>query len=204
MEAKKYGLRGMCTTPYTLDFVMREMEGSGIPVVGIVAFPSGFAPTKVKVFETQEMVGKDVDSIDCMINYVALRSGDVDYVKRELDEMVAAARKINPGIEIKFIIEATMLDKEMIITASKLVKESGADVVKTSTGWRGGCTLEHIRIMREAVGPDFGVKAAGGHIATTEKALAMLEAGANMIGENNCCQIMEGYDLLVEKRSTRG
>ncbi|MCL4418239.1 MAG: hypothetical protein M1365_16400, partial [Actinobacteria bacterium] len=97
----------------------------------------------------------------------------------------------------------TMLTSEEIRVAAKLVKESGADFVKTSTGSRGGCTLEHVRILREAVGPDFGIKAAGGHIATTEKALSMLEAGANIIGENNCCQIMEGYDLLVEKRLRR-
>jgi deoxyribose-phosphate aldolase len=169
--------------------------------VGIVNFPSGFSSIKVKVLETTEIMERGADSIDCVMNYPALRSGDVDYVKRELAAVVEAARKVKPDAEVKFIIETTMLTKEMMITGAKLVKESGADFVKTSTGWRGGCTLEHVRILREAVGPDFGVKAAGGHIATTEKALAMLEAGADIIGENNCCQILEGYDLLMEKRA---
>ena len=199
-EAKNYGLRAMCATWYMMDVVNREMEGSGIPIVGIVAFPSGFAPPEVKVLEAKMIVEKGADSIDCMINYPALRAGNLDYVRRELGEMVNAARNANPDVEVKFIVETTMLSTAEIITGAKLVKESGADFVKTSTGWRGGCTLDHVRILREAVGPDFGVKAAGGHIATTEKALAMLEAGADIIGENNCTQIMEGYDLLRQTR----
>jgi deoxyribose-phosphate aldolase len=177
------------------------MEGSGIPVMGLLNFPGGLASTKVKVYEAVELLNLGVDGLDGVINYQALRSGDYDFVKRELCEIVEAARQVKPDAEIKFIIETTLLTREQIMAGARLVKESGANFVKTSTGWRGGCTLEQVRILREAVGPDFGVKAAGGHIATTEKALAMLEAGADIIGENNCCQIMEGYDLLIEKRS---
>lgn len=177
------------------------MEGSGIPIMGLLNFPSGLASTRVKVYEVRELMDMGCDGLDGVINYQALRSGDYDYVQRELSEIVDTARKVKPGAEVKFIIETTLLSREQMIAGARLVKESGADFVKTSTGWRGGCTLEHVRILRQAVGVDFGVKAAGGHIATTEKALAMLEAGADIIGENNCCQIMEGYDLLMEKRS---
>jgi len=81
-EAKKYGLRAMCATWYMMDVVKREMEGSGIPIVGIVAFPSGFSPPEVKVLEAKMMVQKGADSIDCMINYPALRAGNLDYVRR--------------------------------------------------------------------------------------------------------------------------
>ena len=132
--------------------------------------------TKVKIFEALDLIDSGADGLDGVINYQALRSGDRDYVKRELTEIVEEAHKAKPDIEIKFIIEVTLLTSKKMIAAAKLVKESGAD---------------------------FGIKAAGGHIATTEKALSMLEAGANIIGENNCCQIMEGYDLLMEKRSRR-
>ena len=203
-EARKYGLRAVFTTWYSLPIVLREMTGSGIPVLALVAFPSGLASTSVKVQEAVQMVGGGADGIDCVINYQAFRCGDLDYVRRELDEIVEAVRRERADGEIKFIIETTLLDREQIVAGARIVQGSGADFVKTSTGWRGGCTFEHVRILREAVGPDFGVKAAGGHIATTEKALAILAVGADVIGENNCVQIMEGYDLLVEKRATRG
>lgn len=202
-EVKKYGFRSVGCTYYSFPVIRREMEGSGIPILTVVAYPGGLASAKVKITEALQMIDLGVDGVDCVINYLALRSGDLDYVKRELGEFVEAVRKVKPEMEIKFILETTLLTREQIITGSRLVKESGANFVKASTGWRGGCTLEHIRIMREAVGPDFGVKASGGHIATTEKAIAMLEAGADVIGENNCVQIMEGYDLLMEMRSRK-
>ena len=117
------------------------------------------------------------------------RSGNYDAVKKDIQGVVQA---VEGKAVVKVIIETAYLDQEQIAAASKLVKEAGADFVKTSTGFGpGGARVEDIRIMREAVGPDFGIKAAGG-ISSYEVAKEMLEAGATRFGASAALAIVAG------------
>jgi len=125
-----------------------------------------------------------------VINIGALKDGDYEYVKNDIAEVVKVAHK--RGAKVKVIIETCYLTDEEKVKACELAKEAGADFVKTSTGFgTGGATVEDVKLMRKVVGPDMGVKAAGG-IRTYEQALAMIEAGANRIGTSSGVKIVEG------------
>lgn len=189
-QAKKYDFMSVCVNPTWVRFAHEELKDSDVKVCTVIGFPLGANTPVVKAFEAKNAVDNGADEVDMVINIGALKSGNLELVSRDIKEVVDAS-----GDAItKVIIESCLLTDEEKVTACKLAKEAGADFVKTSTGFStGGATVEDIRLMRETVGPDIGVKASGG-IYSQEDANNMIEAGASRIGTSAGLAIMEGKE----------
>lgn len=186
-EAKEYDFMSVCVNPYFVPLAKKELADSDVKVCTVIGFPLGQMSTKAKVFEANDAVKMGADEVDMVINVSALKDQDYDYVRNEIHEI----KKACEGKLLKVILECCYLSKEEIKKASELAKEAGADFVKTSTGFgKGGAKAEDVKIMRETVGSDMGVKAAGG-IHTLADFKAMVDAGANRIGCSHSIQIME-------------
>ncbi len=188
-EAKEYDFMSVCVNPYYIKTAKEALKESDVKVCTVIGFPLGQMTTESKVFETKDAVNKGADEIDMVINVGALKDKDYEYVKNEIHEIKkACGEKL-----LKTILECCYLTKEEIAIASELAKEAGADFVKTSTGFgKGGATAEDVKIMRETVGKDVGVKAAGG-IHTLADFESMVEAGANRIGCSHSIQILKEH-----------
>lgn len=173
-EAKKYQFWSVCVNPVWVKLAKEQ----GVRVTSVIGFPLGANTLAVKVAEIKQAVADGADELDVVIN----QAGNI------LLE-VKAAVKAAQGKTVKIIIETCYLTDKEKISAAKLVKAGGADFVKTSTGFgSGGATVEDVKLLRQAVGKDFGVKASGG-IKTREQAEAMIKAGANRIGTSSGIEI---------------
>lgn len=189
-EAKEYGFYAVCVNPYRVRLAKERLKGTDVKVASVIGFPLGATPTEVKVFEAKKALEDGADELDMVINIGALKDGDYEYVRKDIEEVVKVARE--KGAIVKVIIETCYLTDEEKVKACELAKEAGAHFVKTSTGFgTGGATVEDVRLMRKVVGPEMGVKAAGG-IRTYEQAVAMIEAGATRIGTSSGVKIVEG------------
>lgn len=189
-EAREYGFFSVCINPSYVELVKKELEGSDVKVCTVVGFPLGATTTESKAFETSEAVLNGADEIDMVINVGRLKMKDYDYVRDEIATVVNSAR----GKLVKVIIETSLLDEDEIVKASELTKAGGADFVKTSTGFStAGAKAENVKLMRETVGPNFGVKASGG-IRTLEDALKMIENGATRLGVSASVSIINSVE----------
>jgi deoxyribose-phosphate aldolase len=156
--------------------------------VCVVGFPLGAGIPDAKRFETEAAVDDGAQEIDVVLNLGQLKDGNDKFVLRELRDVVQAA----DGNPVKVIIETCLLMRAEKIRACRLVVDSGAQFVKTSTGFStGGATVDDVKLMRETVGPNFGVKASGG-IRDTQTALAMIAAGATRLGTSASVAIVNG------------
>ena len=167
------------------------LGGTDVKVCSTVGFPFGANLPQVKAFEAEKAVERSAQEIDMVINIGALKSGDYETVKKDI-ETVVNLRRLHRDLVIKVIIETGYLTTQEKIVACRLAKEAGADFVKPSTGLVGGATVEDVKLMRKTVGKDMGVKAAGG-IRTFKEALAMIEAGANRIGTSSGVAIIAEF-----------
>jgi len=191
-EAEKYRFGSVCVNPTYVSLAARLLKETDVKVCSSVGFPFGVTLPEVKAFEARRAVENGACEIDMVINIGALKSRDYETVKRDIEAVVNVKRYHN-DLVVKVIIETGCLTTEEKVMACKLAKEAGADFVKTSTGFiKGGATVEDVRLMRETVGEDMGVKAAGG-IRTFSQALAMIEAGANRIGTSTGVAIIEEF-----------
>jgi deoxyribose-phosphate aldolase len=188
-EARQYGFASVCINPYWVPLVKAELSGSPVKVCSVVGFPLGATSTEAKVCETAAALRAGAQEIDMVINVGALRSGDTDAVKNDIQSVVRVAHQA--GAIVKVILETALLDDTQKTVASKIAKSAGADFVKTSTGFStSGATVHDIALMRAAVGPNIGVKASGG-IRTLEDVQAMTAAGATRIGASASVKIVE-------------
>ena len=189
-DALQYGFGCVVVNPTYVKLAATLLEGTGVKVGSTIGFPFGVALPEVKAFEAVKAVEDGANELDMVLNLGALKSGDYELVKRDVKAVVDVKRLSN-DVVVKVIIETPLLTAQEKITACKLVKEAEADFVKTSTGlFSGGATVEDVRLMRQVVGKDFGVKAAGG-IRTYADAAAMIEAGANRIGTSTATAIIQ-------------
>jgi len=189
-EAAEYGFRCAVVNPVYVRIASTLLEGSDVKVCSTVGFPFGVSLPEIKALEAVKAVEDGADELDMVINLSGLKSGDYDAVKRDIIAVVDVKR-LSDELIVKVIIETAYLTMGEKIVACKLAKEAGADFVKTSTGLSGkGATVEDVRLMRQTVGKDMGVKAAGG-IRTYADALAMIEAGANRIGTSTAVAIVK-------------
>ncbi|MBU5454811.1 deoxyribose-phosphate aldolase [Caproiciproducens sp. MSJ-32] len=188
-EALEYNFASVCVNPANVAKAASMLKGSDVKVCTVIGFPLGATTPEVKAFETEDAIRNGAQEVDMVINIGKLKDKDYDYVKRDIEAVVNAAK----GKALtKVIIETCLLTDEEKVTACKLAKEAGADFVKTSTGFStGGATKEDIKLMRETVGSELGVKASGG-VRTREDALAMIENGATRIGASSGIAICEG------------
>lgn len=190
-EAEKYGFRCVCVNSMYVSLAKQLLRGTDVKVCSTVGFPFGATLPEVKTFEAEKAVEKGAQEIDMVINIGALKSGDYETVKKDIETVVNVKRS-HSDLVIKVIIETGYLTTQEKIMACKLAKDAGADFVKTSTGLVGGATVEDVKLMHETVGKDMDLKAAGG-IRTLKEALAMIEAGANRIGTSTGVAIIEEF-----------
>ena len=190
-EALQYHFASVCVNPWNVAQAAEILRGSDVKVCGVVGFPLGATLPEVKVFEVQKCIERGAQEIDMVINIGALKSGRVGAVEADIHGVIAASHH---GHAIcKVIIETCLLTREEKIQASLAAKNAGADFVKTSTGFStAGATPEDVRLIRETIGPNTGVKAAGG-VRTLEDLQKMVEAGATRIGASAGVKIIEQF-----------
>lgn len=189
-EARKYGFASVCVNPTWVKLCAQLLEGSQVKVCTVIGFPLGATAPEVKAFETENAIIHGATEIDMVINIGALKARDLDLVAKDIRGVVTAAHA--RGAIVKVIIEAVLLTDEEKTIACLLSKEAGADFVKTSTGFAGGgATVNDVLLMRRAVGPEMGIKAAGG-VRTYEDAENMIKAGATRIGASAGVKIIQG------------
>ena len=188
-EAKHYNTASVCVNPCWIGFVAEQLKGTDIKPCCVIGFPLGATLPEVKAYETATAIRDGAKEVDMVINVGALRGAEFETVYEDIKAVVdAAAGKAL----VKVIIETCLLTDEEKVIACKLAKQAGADYVKTSTGFStGGAKVEDIRLMRETVGPEMGVKASGG-VRTKADAEAMIAAGATRIGASSSKKIIEG------------
>lgn len=176
-EGRAFSTASVCIPP---RFVKKAADhvGNSLKICTVIGFPNGYSTPEVKVFETEDAVRNGADEIDMVINLGLAKAGDWEGVLRE----IRAVKESCGGRILKVIVEACQLTLEEKIAVCRVVSMSGADFIKTSTGFStGGATVEDVKLFRERISPDLRIKAAGG-IRTFEQARAMLEAGADRIG----------------------
>lgn len=191
-EAKQFGCASVCVNPFWVPYVARLLDGSGVATCTVVGFPLGASSTASKVFETTDAIANGADEIDMVINIGELKAGHAELVREDIRAVAEATHA--GGKLLKVIIECCLLTDDEKRLACLLCAEAGADFVKTSTGFStGGATVADVTLMRECVGPDFGVKAAGG-IRTLADAYAMIEAGTSRLGVSAAASILAELD----------
>jgi len=159
------------------------LKNSNVKVCSVVGFPLGANTSETKAYEAGKAVNDGASEVDMVMNIGALKSGDYELVKRDIRKVFERVK--SQDTIVKVIIETGLLTDDEKVLASKLVKEAGADFVKTSTGFNNyGATVHDIRLIRKTVGVRFGVKASGG-IKTYEDAVKLIRAGANRIGTSS-------------------
>jgi deoxyribose-phosphate aldolase len=189
-EARKYGFASVCINPTWVKLCAQLLAGSPVKVCTVIGFPLGATAPEVKLFETQNAIENGATEIDMVINIGALKARDLELVARDIRGVVTTSHA--RGALVKVIIEAVLLTDEEKTIACLISKEAGADFVKTSTGFAsGGATMHDVELMRRTVGPEMGIKAAGG-VRTYEDAENMIKAGATRIGASAGVKIIQG------------
>ena len=189
-EAAEWKFASVCVNTCWTKFCAEKLKGTGVNVCVVVGFPLGAMSTEAKAFEARKAVEDGATEVDMVINIGWLKDHRDSLVEEDIRQVKKACGKAH----LKVIIEACLLTEEEKVRACKLSVAAGADIVKTSTGFStGGATAEDVALMRKTVGPDTGVKAAGGirDYATAKK---MIEAGANRLGCSAGIAIVQGAE----------
>jgi len=182
-EAAEHRFAAVCVNPVWVPLAAAMLDRSGVSVCAVVGFPLGASTADVKAYEARRAIADGAREIDGVINIGALKSGDLDDLRADIEAITAAC--LDGGALSKVIIEAPLLTEEEKSTACVVARAAGADFVKTSTGFGpGGATAADVALMRRVVGDKMGVKAAGG-IRDLKKTLEMLAAGATRIGTSS-------------------
>jgi deoxyribose-phosphate aldolase len=189
-EAKQHGFASVCINPVWVSRAAAILKGTDVAVASVVGFPFGATISEIKAHETRQVIRDGAREIDMVINIGALKSGMHDLVRDDIAKVSDACHE--SGALNKVIIEAALLTDAEKVIACRLAKDARADFVKTSTGYAsGGATVFDVALMREAVGPRIGVKAAGG-IRTRSDVEEMIAAGATRIGASAGVKIVTG------------
>lgn len=188
-EARAYRFAMVAINPAEVETCVRLLAGSPVRVGAAIGFPLGQNTSEVKAFETRDSIAKGAGEIDMVINIRALQAGRLDVVRREIEDMVALCQEA--GVISKVILETCYLTDAEKVQVCEISAAAGADFVKTSTGFgTAGATVEDVRLMRATVGPEMGVKAAGG-IRDLATAQALIAAGATRLGTSSGVMIVE-------------
>lgn len=185
-EAKKLNVKSVCVNPSFVKLSHELLKDSDVEVCTVVGFPLGQNTTATKVFETKDAIENGADEIDMVINVGKLIQGDTEYVSNEIKNI----KKVCGERILKCIIETALLTDEEILSVSKIAMESGADFVKTSTGFSTrGASVHDILLIKSVVSGECGIKAAGG-IRDKKFAMDLIEAGATRIGASKSSSIL--------------
>lgn len=204
INAKNNHFAAVCINPAYIAQAKKILADTDVKVCSVVGYPLGANTIETKVFEARNNVKKGADELDMVINLGAVKSGNYDYVEREIKIVVNVIRReqiaeYNRHINIKVIIETAMLTRDEIKKVCAIIERSGADFVKTSTGFGvKGVELDDVRLIRESVTRNIGVKASGG-IRTFKDAQALIDAGATRLGTSSGINIIKEYSAIFNK-----
>ncbi|KRM12169.1 deoxyribose-phosphate aldolase [Paucilactobacillus suebicus] len=188
-EVKQYDTASICINPYWVELAAKELKGTDVNVCTVIGFPLGANTTATKVFETNDAIDKGAVEVDMVINIGELKQHHDEAVQADIKALADAAHAKNAILKV--IIETALLNDEEKVRACKLAVAAGTDFVKTSTGFStAGAKAADVKLMRETVGPNIGVKAAGG-IHSAKDAYDMIEAGASRLGVSASVAILE-------------
>jgi len=188
-EAIKYNFYSVCVNSGWVEFVAKRLRGSGVKVCSVIGFPLGEMETRSKAFEARNAIENGANELDMVINIGALKSRNLKLVEEDIRAIKRACRS---NTILKVIIETSLLTEEEKVLACEIAKKADADFVKTSTGFStAGATVADIALMRRVVGPTMGVKASGG-ITDYNKAVALIQAGANRLGCGSSIAVVTG------------
>jgi deoxyribose-phosphate aldolase len=188
--ARHYHVASVCVKPCHVTMAAEMLKGSDVAVGTVVGFPHGSSTTKIKVEEAREALLDGAVELDMVLNIGELRSGNAEYVKKEIRSVVEAAKG---RAIVKVILENAYLTDEEKGLACRLCEEAGADFVKTSTGFAsGGATIEDLQLMRDSVGHQVQIKAAGG-VRTLDSLLAVIDVGVTRVGATATRTILEDF-----------
>ena len=194
-EAKEYGFASVCVNPYYVARCVKNLKGTDVKVCTVVGFPLGATTMETKVFETLQAVASGAQEIDMVMNVCAMKSGHTKAIEQEIQALAAA---VEDKAILKVIIETCLLTDEEKTQACRIARRSGAQFVKTSTGFgSGGATVEDVALMKKAAGANVKVKASGG-IRDYATAKAMIEAGADRIGASAGVSIVKEEQEAVK------
>jgi len=186
-EAIIYDFKSVCVDPIYVSYVHQLLKNSNVLTCTVIGFPAGTHSLDIKLTECKEALKNGADEFDMVINQNALKNNQDELVYEE----IKALKDLIKNKTLKVIIETSNLTDDEKVRACLMAKKAGADFVKTSTGFsKAGATVEDIRLMRQTVGPEMGVKASGG-VRTYEDAIKMIEAGATRIGASSGIQIVK-------------
>jgi len=202
-EAAERHLAAVCVFSSWVGTCARRLENTDVKVCSVIAFPFGADTRAVKAYAVRNAILNGATEVDIVINIGKLKSGDLEGVRRDLDECIDSCRSAGSSglifddsskVQSKIIIETGYLTNHEKETASKIVRDAGADFVKTCTGTYGhGATTDDVRLIRRAVGPNaIRIKASGG-VRTVEQAIDLLNAGANRIGTSSGAAMFDAY-----------
>ncbi|UCC87555.1 MAG: deoxyribose-phosphate aldolase [Anaerolineales bacterium] len=177
--AKRYGLRAVVAFPQYLGILVDELKGSGVRAQIPVGFPCGGVTTRIKCLEAEEGLKRGATDLDMVMNLSAFKGGDYGRVSKDITQVMAVAKPFK--VPFKVIIEIGVLTDLEKATAAKLVADSGADFIKTCTGFGPGrATVHDVALIKETVGDRIGIKASGG-VASIEDGVAVMRAGASVV-----------------------
>lgn len=188
-EARDYKFATVCINPCNVVIAAEILKETLVKVCTVIGFPLGGNTTAVKIYEAEDAIKNGAQEIDLVINLGKFKEKNYEYVKSEIMEIVGVAKG---RASVKVIIETCILEQGEIIKACEIVKASGADFIKTSTGFStAGAKVEDIALMKSVLGDTIGIKASGG-IRDYRTAMAMIKVGANRIGASASIKICEG------------
>lgn len=183
----KYNVASACI-PASYVKKAKEYVGDKLPICTVIGFPNGYSTTAVKIFETEDAIKNGADEIDMVINITDVKNENFDAILEEIKDIHKACN----GKILKVIIETCLLTEEEKIKMCEIVTKSGAEYIKTSTGFStGGATFNDIALMKNYVGKDVKIKAAGG-ISSLDDAAKFMELGADRLGTSRIVKIIKG------------
>ncbi|WP_225087813.1 deoxyribose-phosphate aldolase [Pectobacterium colocasium] len=187
-EAIAHRFYAVCVNSGYVPLVAEKLTGTDVQVCSVIGFPLGAGLTASKAFEAKAAINAGAQEIDMVINVGWLKSGKIDAVKADIQ----AVREVCAAIPLKVILETSLLDDEQIVLVCEMCRQLDVAFVKTSTGFStGGAREEHVRLMRNTVGSEMGVKASGA-VRDRQTAQRMIEAGATRIGTSSGVAIVSG------------
>ncbi len=191
-EANEYGFAAVCVEPNYIGEAKKYLQDEDVKVDTVVGFPHGTHKPGVKAFEAQLAIEDGADELDTVTDIAALKKGDYEKVARDISAVTEVAKDSARDIKVKVILETGLLDEAEKKAGCIIAQASGADFVKTSTGFGpSGASVKDVELMRRVVSREIGVKAAGG-IGDYETAMKMVEAGATRIGASSGVEIVQG------------
>ncbi len=185
-EAIKYDFVSVCLNPVYVPIAKSILEDSKPIICSVVGFPLGADSAEMKYAEARFLIFNGVEEIDMVLNIGALKERNTNIIQKEIKKVVDAAE----GKIVKVIIETCLLNDNEKVLASKIVKDCGANFVKTSTGFSAaGATVYDVKLIKKTIGDEIGIKASGG-IKTKEEVISFIQAGADRIGTSNGVKIV--------------